>query len=106
MGEKSEGAVTLYMDGQPLGDLKEIPELTAPEDSDYEPFTLDLNKPTTITGTLILPSCKTRKRFVKLVMARGYSKREAEIYARILVRCFGSYRLAWLWFVLVMPDLS
>lgn len=44
--------------------------------------------------------CHSRKRFVKLVMSHGYSKRIANFLADILVVLCGSYQIAYMRFAM------
>lgn len=61
-------------------------------------FTVDITSvwPEAVVEKLKL-SCKTRKRFKKLLMSIGYSRNEAELYSSRFgaVATYGSYRKAW-----------
>ena len=59
-------------------------------------FTVDITSvwPEAVVEKLKL-SCKTRKRFKKLLMSIGYSRNEAELYPFFAVPAYGSYRNAW-----------
>lgn len=110
---ETQGTGTLYVvengEYRELGKITDVSEtIVAPsnEDATVFPmlfpndaeccFTVDITSvwPEAVAEKLKL-SCKTRKRFKKLLMSIGYSRNEAELYPFFAVPAYGSYRKAW-----------
>lgn len=110
---ETQGTGTLYViengEYRELGKITDVSEtIVAPsnEDATVFPmlfpndaeccFTVDITSvwPEAVVEKLKL-SCKTRKRFKKLLMSIGYSRNEAELYPFFAVPAYGSYRKAW-----------
>lgn len=91
------------------GDLipvDEIPDVTLgidlANDADFMNFRFE---PVTIDVTMIFP-CRSRKRFVKLLMGRGYSRNQANAVARQIVSEGKSYRDELWWRLLIGPTVG
>ncbi len=93
MGEKTSNPV-LYCNGQPIGALTEIPELTSSDEDCEGISSFNANEQISLTATVKLPSGKTRKRLMKLLMACGMGRNNAYAVARYLGYRCGSYRAA------------
>ena len=110
---ETQGTGTLYVvengEYRELGKITDVSEtIVAPsnEDATVFPmlfpndaeccFTVDITSvwPEAVVEKLKL-SCKTRKRFKKLLMSIGYSRNEAELYPFFAVPAYGSYQKAW-----------
>lgn len=110
---ETQGTGTLYVvengEYRELGKITDVSEtIVAPsnEDTTVFPmlfpndaeccFTVDITSvwPEAVVEKLKL-SCKTRKRFKKLLMSIGYSRNETELYPFFAVPAYGSYRKAW-----------
>lgn len=89
MGINSESKnVKLFVNGVPVPTVSELSELQELQDSEMiseveSPFDLEVN----LTLKIQIPKhwrCKTRKRFVKLLMSRGMSRNVAQRLAHNL----------------------
>lgn len=87
MGPKTESKIMMFVDGELLDFRPEnLPEFTAPEDYDaLETGVFSLTEPIEFSVTFKISKngrCKTRKRLVKLLMSRGFSRNDANVLAR------------------------
>lgn len=105
MGETQSNELQVFYktDTGELLPMNEIPDISLgmdlANDVDFMNFRFE---PVTIDVTMIFP-CHSRKRFVKLLMGRGYSRNQANAVARQLVSNRKSYRDELLWRLLIGP---
>ena len=86
MGEASENkpGVIVYVDGECAGEMEAgLPEIHLETDSIGGPESISLREPVSLTGTFYIhpKKCRTRKRFVKLLMADGMGRNAASWWA-------------------------
>ena len=97
MGPEDKGCYALYMDGVRLG-LAEPPEIKmaadAPERDGLRLFSAE-NTLTFIMKTPKCWRCRSRKRFIKLVMAKGISRNGAVWLANWVRNAGYTYAQAW-----------
>ena len=101
MGPESKSCGTLYLDGVPImtGEIQEITILA----DEPEPETKDVLRPAEFlefmefTAHIKTPkhwNCRSRKRFIKLMMSEGISRNNAEWLADFM-RGWMPYEQAW-----------
>lgn len=99
MGPESETKYTVYMNGEPIAVTGILPEITVTEEGIAESAgVLTLCEPITLTGYFYTPKrwrCRSRKRFIKLVMSEGISRNSAEWLADFTRKMRTSYGEAW-----------
>ena len=81
MGPESKNDYTLYPDGVPIarGEIQ-LPEITVPADAPEREIT-PLLEPMEFTMTVKTPKrwrCRSRKRYIKLMMSEGITRNYAE----------------------------
>ena len=78
MGPNNDESPVLYMNGEPIGKLASMPEITSAESTE-ERYILgvDLANGSDVTASFKLPHM-SRKRFVSNLIKLGYSKKEAK----------------------------
>ena len=88
MGEKSENMtkVKAYIGDQCIGEFSAgLPEITSTPELPEGVESVSLTEPIEITGTIYWnpkpKKCRTRKRFIKLLMADGMSRNAANWWA-------------------------
>ncbi len=101
MPPKSENNYTLYWRDPQLGDVMIIPEvvyeITVSADA-LTPEAMSLLQPMEFTVQAKPPKnwrCRSRKRFIKLLMSKGISRNEAESVARVARIAGVTYRELW-----------
>ena len=72
-----------------------VPTVTAIQENSTEEDFKGIMRMGTITGTVKLPTCHSRKRYVKLLMASGISKNRANLRADIALAEWKSWKSAW-----------
>lgn len=86
---------TLYLDGEPMEQIGTLPEITLNENA--QALKITLGKTQTITMEIKMPKrwrCRSRKRFIKLMMSEGINRNYAEWLADF-VRELMPYGEAW-----------
>ena len=98
MGTESENSYTLYLDGVPIT-TGPLPEITVPADEPGPGRILaDPSLEMTFTFAWKTPKrwrCRSRKRFIKLMMSEGISRNYAERLAHFTQMVMPSYGEAW-----------
>lgn len=97
MGTESEKSYTVYLNGEPIAVTRTLPEITVREEGVAESAGVLSCEPIEITGYFKTPKhwrCRSRKRFIKLVMSEGISRNWAEWLADF-ARALMPYREAW-----------
>ena len=87
---------TLCLDGEPVGKIGELPEIMLNEDA--QALKITLGKTQTITMEIKMPKrwyCRSRKRFIKLMMSEGISRNHAKLLAYAVQVMRMSYKEAW-----------
>ena len=92
------GNCTLYLNGEPIAwGQGELPEITVPEEVREPQKSIGMCERMKFTLTIKMPKrwrCRSRKRFIKLVMSEGIGRNYAERLADF-VRGWMPYREAW-----------
>ena len=92
MGEHIEGQL-YYLLGTEYVPIKEIPEINFDSEDEMK----SLLKPLSFTFTMPKKlRCKSAKRFVKLMMAEGFSRNDAVECVQWVRKMYRSYNHAWL----------
>lgn len=117
MGTGNESALmnsTLYLDGKPIGagKIEQLPEITVAEDAP-EPDMHLAEWSMEMTLTVKAPKrwrCRSRKRFIKLMMSEGVSRNGA-VWLADFIRGLMPYGEAWrqyvlfnTWIITIRPD--
>ena len=96
MGPEDENKFTLYVNGDPVTQWINLPEIKAAK-GEPEPTSVIMYQSMALTFHFKIPKrwrCRSRKRFVKLVMSEGISRNRAEWLADF-VRGLMPYSDAW-----------
>ena len=90
MGQENKiglGNGTLYLNGEPIAwGQGELPEITVPEEVREPQKSIGMCERMKFTLTIKMPKrwrCRSRKRFIKLLMSKGISRNQAGSVARL-----------------------
>lgn len=99
--ERQNNPFPIFMDGVPISGLADLPDISVP-DSAAAPMDehFSITTASELAVNIEIPKelrCKTRKRFIKLLMSKGYSRNISNKMAAIILDTRGlvSYQKAW-----------